>query len=261
VIQVILDTVAESEIQLSPQRLRIVRGALVTGLDLTSVGEASNALPACLSATGMPQLYDPHPTRPLAQVMDYIIRGVSFDTAEVGIVYIQEGPQDSSFLFRVGTSLSQEGTQVDKDGNPILVSYVPSGAPVMQPATKRLATVQKLEPLSSLTAVGILSYSPGALSQQFTGTVNVATWQGGAARTWLCTGIEGEQTPTTGQNFRTSFTFLYRQQTWDAFAVYVDANGQIPPDINPNDLTTADVANGLLRVQLYTAMDFTTLPF
>jgi hypothetical protein len=136
----------------------------------------------------------------------------------------------------------------------------------------------------TMTVRGNRSASPFSLATDLVNRTNFSTWANGAARTWLCTGISGEQAAEiVGDNlveyWKTSFSFTYNADTWDKFIPDVglnylsggvkrrvmveDSDGNYVPSPKPQPLNsdgsvkTSGEAD-LLRRQIYRTADFSS---
>lgn len=74
--------------------------------------------------------------------------------------------------------------------------------------------------------------NPALPSAQFTNTINVALWNGFAARTMKLTLYRGKSAINAAGDtvWNTERVIQYREQTWDEYAVYTLPSGEIPDD-------------------------------
>ena len=174
---------------------------------------------------------------------DFTIKDGKF--IEIEMTYRRQ--EVDEFTFRGSTALQQITTQFDSGGNQISVSHngVTQGGSV-----DVLAPGSTLE-LEFVTA----SASPGSVSTDWTGKVNSATWQGGAAGTWICTSVNFEPVDQVAATpkYRFNFTFEYRDDGWDPSVVFIDPETGEPPD------GLVD-GTGVKTVTYYATKDFNT-PF
>ncbi len=84
-----------------------------------------------------------------------------------------------------------------------------------------------------------------ALNKQYQGAVNVPTWRGYDARTWLCVGINW-RVSEYNKNFFVELRFQYRVDTFSPEIIFTNSyNGKPPPDV----FSQAPAAYRRVRVQ------------
>lgn len=168
-----------------------------------------------------------------------------------------------------GVALKQVRTSKDRNGNAIEVSHSwPEDSKAVYPdgQRKRLTTetitaqIDVFVPMASLSGeIVIQTATPGAISKAWVGYLNSTTWQGGEARTWMCTAAPFRLLDNTSSPPLWTFNFEFQQddQTWDndTTAVFIDPQtGQIP------QIAAADLPlpNGkeVVQVQYYPTRDF-----
>ena len=180
-------------------------------------------------------------------------------SSETGGVPVLEG----------GTALKQIRTQKDRNGAPITVSHLwpddskatyPDGTPKAGTTEEVNAEIDVMVPMSTLSGEIIVQTStPGAISQNNAGHLNSATWQGGAARTWMCTAVTFRllDNTTTPPLYSMRFNFEYDDQTWDndTTAVFIDPQTSQVPLIDAGDLP---LPNGkeVVKVEYFPTTDF-----
>ena len=190
----------------------------------------------------------------------------------------QHSPFNSLSRLQVATQtqVSQVEANKDKDGNPVNTRYRwPSTYGGSEPTERELqlrgeytdlqgGTFTKLAPESTRVYTTRESEDGDVIARGFVGTVNDATWQTGAAGTWLLSSVTGatddsQQTPPEWVN---SYTFQFRTDGWDAEVVHTDENTNEPV---PDPATTYPAApnntnvGSIVTVSTYDATDFTQL--
>lgn len=167
------------------------------------------------------------------------LRSGTQDIVDITYVYRQLVPSMETSL---GTTLSQQDSCYDVNGNLVEVEYGDDSQKVIMP---------RLYAESTLRVSRIETSSPGAVSREYVGTVNDGSWSrdtGAAARTWLCLSITGQV--RTGSYWLVTYEFAYRSNTWDEVVFYVDSTtGRIPGD-------ATDDGYAIKTVQLYEEKDF-----
>jgi len=176
-------------------------------------------------------------------------------------------------VIEVGNSVAQVETDKDKEGDRVLLQYTYpddykwnadlQGEVVTQPGL-----LPKIMPEPSISITRrevILGIALVARKLEYEGKVNSSTWAlnpASEARTWLCTGIGG-RSQDNGLTYDVTYTFQYREDTWDETARFVDAGtGQTPSDIiieNKGTLPSGQTLYGARDVKLYKEIDFNGL--
>lgn len=244
-----------------------VTGLLNTNQDYTIWDEVRDALDAAGLTSGSKA--PPYNNLRLG-TRNFRLLGDSPTKAKVTLVY-----QNSSATFRklpteenegaagVGnltidgaSSLQQETTELDFDSNQITVQHT---WPPEDP-TKANETQVQGGSLSVLTPYPTVSIStkfthsfPTIVQQNWVGFVNSFTWNAGAARTWLCTSVNYQDSDSGASPpvWQFVFTFAHKSTGWDPTAVFIDERTGKPP---------ADLVDGvgLKTVTFYPEFDFNT---
>lgn len=238
----------------------VVRVVWVTEL----TGRADQRLYNAVRAAGVPRFGDPHPSIPNLRVVQ---RSAAFDGGNDRVVVTltyrvpqanESPPSDPSGntqagIVRVGSTVQGATTQRDVNGEPITVRHVfPDdheefpGRDITQGADVELSIPQLV-----LTESRRENGTPADKARAFVGKVNQFACFGGAARTWLCTRIEGT-TNDAGATYEVTYEFQYNEQTWDAVVVFRDPNTQRPVD-------APEEGEGIKTVQVYRVANFAAL--
>ncbi len=222
----------------SPTFVRCRRNAIVTGIDVNAVGYDPNVMVKALGASGMPQLWDDHPSIANCPVQRHLVRGMAGNQASVEIYY--ETPQlgisvptAGSFLIEATTAMVTEQVNLDGSHLPIVVQYTAQGATGNK---KRIANINRLTPMRTLKITGSITGVPLPIFSACVGRVNGVTWQGLGIGFWLCTSFEFQATGSPGTfgsldtiPFTVAATFVSRvYRDWKEYAFFVDETGTVP---------------------------------
>ena len=211
------------------------------------------------TAVGMPQIGDlADAAFPLLRLWKVTPQALAGDTMTLILEYGQNRsslPVDEK-LIEVGTTLTQSETNKDINDNLISVQYTyPAGYNDSEyPAGEAITQgglASKFLPNSQNVFHRHENSSPGDISKAYVGKVNSQPWEGGDARSWLCTGITGRSNDG-GSNYNVTYTFQYRDETWDSVVYFVDPREGKPPA----DLV---VDTGIKTYQIYNTIDFNDL--
>lgn len=168
---------------------------------------------------------------------------VTYGLPDVSQQSPSEDPSDA--VINVGSSVTQGETQVDKDGNQLVITL--SGKP------DQTGTMQVQIPQLVFEFQRRESESPYSKALDNVGRVNSGTVGSMAARTLICLGIDGSSTDN-GITWVVTYRFQYNPQTWDGFAVYIDPEtGMVDTDV------VIATSTGVLTAQLYDTASFTDL--
>lgn len=195
-------------------------------------------------------------------------RGDDIGSGRVTLVYERaEGSSEEGTgsvpTLRGGSSLKQVETVYDGNGDQIVLSHTwpathkgvyPDGTPKADTTETQGGTIRVLVPMSRLSgAFQKATASPGALTESYIGHVNSSTWQGGAARTWMCTQADFELVDDTVSPplYEFRFTFERDPETWDndTTARFVDPDTGEPPD-------GLALGEGIKKVEFYPEKNF-----
>lgn len=244
------------------------RIAIVEGVTGTGDQKLDNAVSA------LDPIGTPHPSISGLWLREFSPEAETPDTVRVRMHYSrfdkvsETEPPETTGLIEIGSSVNQVETNKDHAGDLIELSYTyqdsnefemlhggendgmdfPYNDTVSEPFSK-------LAPNYKLTVHITLTGSPGSDAVNYVGKINSTSWRGGAAKTWLCTGIRGTSRDG-GVNYSCSYEFEYNPNTWDTDVYYTfPRTGKFPNDTqitaNPNSAKT---------VQIYDAVDFGGLP-
>lgn len=252
-IDIIEGTIIETADGYETTRVAIVRGVS---------GSAQVRQFNALNAPGVPRLFEQHPAIPgvicfrrqaTPQADSKAIFNVQllYRTPEPAIL-----PPDPSApgVVEVGASLSEQTTQRDADGNPITVSYTfPSTYADKQLAGQTFTQggdVRIQLPITVLRETRRETQDPRVKSREFMQRVNKFPVFSGAARTYLCSRING-RTTDGGKSYEVGYEFLYNPLGWDATVVFRDPKTNLP--------IAAPTADAVKSVRIYSEIDFSRL--
>lgn len=234
------------------------RRILVEGLTDTDYGSLFDAM----IATGVPDYGDTVSEAPNLMVTQKDAKMIDSTLAEVIITYepkelIQKFTESSKASLRA--SLNQVPTNKDKDGSTSSVEHTFPGDdpdPSFAGATKvQGGQWDKFQPQATLHFEGTQQVSDiVALALSTIGKTNDATWQGGAAGTWMCTGVEADvnNSGVSPIDYVLKIEFQYNPDGWDPTIIYVDPRTGRPPV----DLVDG---TGFKTIAAYERVDFDTL--
>ena len=254
------DVISGSSVNQDKDGWKAIRTFVVEGVE----GDSHQRLYNALLEGGIPTRGDDHPS----------IGGIRVDSRQAtpegrGVVRITinyqrldsgtEPPSPSEpAQITVGSSVQEKETAFDFRGDQLVVPYTyesgvdgdgnPITETVFQPGN---VTVQV--PATILALSRKEDQDPLTKSREFVGTINVASWRGGAPGTWLCTRIEG-QSSTGGEDYVVQYEFMYNPDTWDAVIVYKDPETGLPgSEVNKEE------GNGYTTAVVYPEQNFDEL--
>jgi len=211
--------------------LELDRIATITGIE----GDASRKIVIARNTAGLPRYGNGHPAEDTCKLRDIRFESLSTDIVKAYLHYSQKSidrsaPPGDPPQIEVGTTLSQLTVYNDVYGNDISVSHTFPDTDPDWPSEIKVqgASVSMLVPESSITYNQTEYSSPGAKSMYYVGRMNNGFWQSGEPKTWLCTSIIG-RSDDGDITFRVTYTFQYREDTWDGHVVYIDPRTGRPP--------------------------------
>jgi len=258
----------------------------VTGLDATApaaqrMADAAKAIDATTSSA-IPAYGEAHPTIAGAYAAEVDAEPLESarDKARVTVIYSTAAPlgsADSStnLLVRINGVTQEAVTSLDINGNMLRVGYVPGADPGSVPGDSDpnrkddVGRVRVFEPDTLVEFVRNESSSPLANSLQYRRMLNSGSWQGQAARTWLCVALSGERVGRIDQagQWRVTYAFQFRPLPpagvgWDPLVLFTDYRTNRPPadvDAAAGGYPSTTSGNGFKQFQVYGAADFGAL--
>lgn len=251
-----LDITQGASFERAADGLRCVRVAVVTGLS----GGAQDRLYAASTASGLPALGSAHPSVPAMRLTSIEAQPQGDSAALVRLVYRTPesipgaDPADPTLpRYEVGSSVVTTRTLTDAAGDPLEVSYDGAERLEDEPRTQRV-NADVMRPQTTLRVVRVESSSPAAAARDKVGKVNGSTWQSGAAKTWLCTGIHGKSVDA-GETWLVTYDFQFNPATWRRTVGFTSPRtGRVP-----SDASESGPELGIKTFDLYETADFSAL--
>ena len=256
---VVGDTIDMHEVTVSADRgWEMTRMAIVTGLS----GSGYQRVISAMIDAGIPNIGDVISGLNYPYMILRSIRGVPLTNGDVKLtLYYSERATvepvtGEAAQISVGSMVSQIETNKDAADADISVEYTyPEGYTKRTEWAELTHTqggmVSKLVPQRTYTVVKRFAYTTAdnveTIDDTYTGKVNSDTWRGYSAKTWLCTGIQG-QSNDGQQTYVVTATFQYNPDTWTSKVVFIDPNDGKPPA----DLDT----DGQKDIELYETVAF-----
>jgi hypothetical protein len=217
-------------------------------------GGGSTLLANALAVAGMPAVGNRHPT--LKNL--FLTRRSPMDngdgSVDVTLTYERTGedeaddPSSESASIEISSSVVEVETNKNASGALLVATYEDEqgNETIWHP------TVPKRVPLTTIVYSRKENGSPGNKSRQYSGKVNSGPWSLAydPAKTWLCTGING--TRIKDNLYNVTYTFEYKENTWDHEVYYHDESGKVPDNVAAN-------GNGYLNAEVYETIDFNGL--
>lgn len=219
--------------------LSATRTFLVSGLtSSTAVGLWVEAM----AASGIPQYMDALPGNPniICKSVDCQVLSLENNRkARVTANYTTLGLEDGNYVFRCTSSLSEDITNSDANGNLVTVSYTYPDPYPTNPSLAGLTVTQSPEmpvqlPQIVLTATGIDPVSkPVAVVADWVGYINSDSWQGFPPGCWLCTAVpfEAHDLDASPPTYKFTFEFQLNKKGWNQLVQFRDENGDIPSNL------------------------------
>lgn len=204
----ISDLVSESRLEYTADGYRVERRFLVTELS----GSADGRLYAALLAPGVPRVGDFHPVIPGLQASRVTVSPLDPAQADVTVEYSagaagqggQETAESGGWILEFSTNTATERTWRDASGQVMYETVFGVGA-----VSTTVYAAEVIRPRQVLRA----RRADAAFSRRqllaYGGQVNLATWNGYAPRTWLCSGLTGNESEGY------TLEFSYNELSWD----------------------------------------------
>lgn len=255
------DTVQDNRGRLTEDGWEFYRAAIVTGIK-TTASTPSNRLIEAVSALGL-SIGQVHPSISYVFLRSFEPQAIDDEKVRVHLIYSQvnprEYPEEGQSVINIGSSVIQTETHYDKNGDSLgtVEHTYPNddedkklyGDLAGETITQQVS-VSKMIPQHILSIQTRLAYSPGPLAASYVGKVNHDNWSDGAAKTWLCTAINGVSRDG-GVTYDCTFEFQYNPDTWVGYYVFVDS---------VTGLTVAPVGGAVVDCDIYQTADFGALP-
>lgn len=264
-----LDTIRNNSQTETKNGWRILRTAVVTGATGSGPAKIFNA--AALGT--IPQIGDAHPEITAAKVTSRLPRAVGAGVVEIAIVYEEDRKKktdaedptgDGGASVQVGTRLQSEYTNLDRDGNFVVLTLSGDPPPPPQPGG-----VNVLKPQTTINIARREATDPSDKSADFVGSVNgegqfAIAGSKQQAGTWLCTAIEGAK--EVAGTYIVSYSFELKEKAadgtggWQPEVIYIDPKTGLPHvKVAGEDATDADKASGRKTFLAYREKNFNSL--
>ena len=197
-----------------------------------------------LALQEVPSRGEPHPTLPISGlvVRSREAAAESNDLVSVTLQYRTQAADTQPQLgddpqIEVGGRVTQTQTNVDKDGNKLLVSF--SGDSDHLSIAETVATVALQVPVFTLRITRRETQSPASKAATYVGRVNSVEWYGQPAHQWLCEAIVG-RSDDGGDTYIVNHEFGYNEgESGNGWAAHVFAKdpetGEIPGGVSLGD--------------------------
>lgn len=291
--RILLDQIKDSSLTWGPEGMQVVRSIPVVDISVTPGVANADALWNAVNASGIPAPYSAHPTAGLAAkglvVQGYDVGPTSppaHDKAIVKVIYKGRYPMVTR-LVSWECGLVQEITDLDKDGNPLVVRWfplsstskagdtIPNPIPVSPKSHAAGGQVQAMKPYKKLivrqiiVASSLNGFDDAKYIDPFLGYLNAATYRSQAAKTWLC--ISASATTENGYTYTLTREVMWKPTTWKQNVAYILPDGRRPPNafldptetVDPKDATTyaGKKTNGFFQAEIYGTADFSSADF
>jgi hypothetical protein len=161
------------------------------------------------------------------------------------------GPVPNAVQIAITGSSARKLTSINPDGTPMVVKYTDPSGNVLQDRLQ----IPVLSPNTILQFTRLEPASPLRLSTKFRRTVNSTSWQGGAAKTWLCRAIDGVSQANLTR-YEVKYVFEYDPDGWSRQEYFVDRySGKIPDDVK----VSQNNDKGVATILPYLTRDFAQL--
>lgn len=216
--------------EVNGQVVEIVRLAIVNNIaNIPASNPADRMLQLARSVGGIPQPGASHPWRGDCFLREREVTAFGHGQARIMLVYRPDNEQqdvNNAYTTRGGSSSEQIETQLDKQGNQIIVTHQ---------GKQQGGEIHPFEARSEIQAWWYeQSMTPGDLTRAFTNKVNSGPFQLdllAPARTWRCTEVtfEPEDMSLSPPKYRYQASFVYNPAKHDPSVVYIDPETGKPP--------------------------------
>lgn len=202
----------------------------LTAQDLALTGGAG-MMYAAINATGLPVPWSPHPIIPNVNVISYTPTPEGNTAAIVLVRYINVQPQ---ITIRGGVGLKVEDTDIDRLGNPIVLSNqnasatppvsaaqaVPIGGSHKVFRPEATLVIERIRP--SLAFGGGSAVDPAAQAVAYVGKTNNAVHFGAPAGTLMCENIGFDNDGLGNVAWRMQYEFRFNRRGWNPRVVWIN---------------------------------------
>lgn len=233
----------------------------------------AGAMFRAINAPELPAPWTPHPVIPNVNVISYTPTPQGNTAAIVTIRYVNIQPQ---LIIRGGCGLKVEETDMDRSGNPVVVSnYNPSATPPVSQAQAIVLggshkvlrpdatiVIQRIRPSTVFGGI-----DPLAQQAAFVGRTNSTVTLGAAVGTMLCENCGFDNDGFGNVAWRMQYEFRYDPRGWNTRVVWVNPETGKPgtqlqkaPGFDAGTVSSpSDASFGRKVVDDYQQVDFSTL--
>jgi len=245
-----IDIKENSQISLNRDGYRSQRVAIVSGV----TGTAAEVLFNAINDAALPDIGDVHPEVSTITLQEVICAPLGGGQYKVTMTYYKDagtstGP--STAQPRATVAVGVEETSLDVNGVSMQTAYRAAGATFSQRFT---AEVER--PRITFEFEYIATSWPTSELTTYAGKVNSVAWNGYAAGSILCTGIN--VTPE-GDNYSVVYSFAYRPEGWQYQAKTQQPAPLLASITNPDP--ELDLETGIRLYTVYSTVDFNALGF
>ena len=224
--------------------IELVRTAKVVGAIVSTGHNGHTRLEDALETSGMPALWSQHPDFTYLYLEEQSPKAITSMLVEIDLIYRRKGLDKRIDLK---TNLTQKTINKDHAGALMTVTYK---------GKAQTGTAKKLFPDGTIVVSQTEFTSPAANMRAFNGKLNSGAWsldEGCSAKQYLCF-IDGT-TRDYGKTWQVTYTFQYKEETWDETDSYIDPQTKLtPPDVD-----TGATNGGIATFQIYDTANYDDL--
>lgn len=219
-----------------------------------------------LYCPGIPRKFDPHPFDPNIYVSAVNVLLLDQDRAKVSVKYLspkedKQKPDDTGkCLIDVGATVQEVTSNMDVNGDPIIVSYdyieFDNQGNRTETNVQETGEVKFQQPMVVIRLTRRETESPFERSKYYTGKVNLSEAFGDPPGWWLCTKLEGSS-KDGDETYDVDYEFQRKVNGWTATAVFIDPETNAPPE-DAQKQTDAG-GDAIVTVQIYYGAEFNDL--
>lgn len=225
-----IDIKRSSRVRLTEDGYRAERVAMVSGVS----GTAAQVLYNAINDSQLPDIGDAHP-----EISDITLQSIDCQPAGGGqfrvvMSYYKDSGQTTtkaSAEVRMSTGFAVEEQNTDSNGEAMTATYLAGTSLV-----KQVFTAEVERPRSTFEFEYTASAIPHGDINIYLGKINSTAWNGYAAGTILCAGIDARP---AGSDYRVTYTFTYRAEGWN----YQGKLLSNPYAVNPVSVAPGDPDN------------------
>lgn len=212
---------------------------------LPAIGSSPTGLDGIVLASMNVRAFEGDPSRAWVDC-HYVARGsgqaIALGVPLGGVAGVSEGNPGANFNVEGAATLTSLNTNVDWNGNPLLVTY---GAD-----TQRVDATIDLAHQTVTISGPMASAFPHIIQAEWVNHINSAAWFGAGPYYWRCVDVTYSlaNANTRPWWWNWQFTFEYAPESWLMQVSFTDENGRVPTD--------AVIGNGRAVYQMNPMRDF-----